>query len=370
MKEIRRIIRFYDELKAENTPCALAVVVDVKQSSYRRIGARLLVAEDGRFVGGISGGCLEGDALQRAKSAIQLGRPVARTYDTTEGEDATIGIGLGCEGRIEVAFIPMDFTEQWNEIELLRSVVDTRIPRVMLRHLDTVLMSGEPQFEVSLFQPEADRFTLYLPFEPAIPHQFHGESLNALAKGRSSVKTIRGERGFPHRVLFEVLHPRPRLILTGYNYDIPAALRAAKLLDWEVWVVAPLRKMTKEITSLADRVLDYGQVKEVPVDEATAVVLMSHDYEWDRKMVQHFLPLKPIYLGMLGPRKRMLKMDESLPDLELAAYPNLYAPVGLDVGAETPEEIAAALISEIIMVLRGRSGGALRERGGPIHENA
>ena len=94
---------------------------------------------------------------------------------------------------------------------------------------------------------------------------------------------------------------------------------------------------------------------------------MSHDYDWDRRMVQHFLPLKPAYFGMLGPRKRVESMAKELPGLPLLNFPNLYSPIGLDIGAETPEEIAASLVSEIIMVFRDRSGGPLRQRAVSIH---
>ena len=339
MKEIRAIIGLYDELKTADVACALAVVVNVEQSSYRRIGARLLVAEDGRYVGGISGGCLEGDALKRAKLAIVSDRPAIHVYDTTDGEDEVIGIGLGCEGRIEVAFLPLDVSDTSNEVELLRGLVDTRQPRQLSRLLSE---KGRPV---------------------ASPAELTDAPNQEIARsGRSTVLT--SER---RSVLIEVLHPTIHLVLTGTNYDTPATLAAAALLGWRTTVIGATRKMGFEITDRADHCLDYAQVGDLKIDEATAVVLMSHDYDWDRRMVQHFLPQTPTYLGMLGPRKRMQKMGNSLPNLELAAYPNLYAPVGLDIGAETPEEIATSLVAEIIAVFRSRRGGLLRERVGGIH---
>ncbi|MEM6772239.1 MAG: XdhC family protein, partial [Bacteroidota bacterium] len=135
MKEIRQIIQLYDQLKAQNVASALAIVVDVEASSYRRIGARLLVAEDGRYVGGISGGCLEGDALRRARAAILAAAPATHTYDTMDGEDAVIGIGLGCEGRIDVLFVPLNYQDANNEVEALRTLIHIRKKVVMARLL-------------------------------------------------------------------------------------------------------------------------------------------------------------------------------------------------------------------------------------------
>lgn len=367
MKEIRRIIARYDRLKAAATPAALAVVVAVAESSYRRVGARLLVAADGQYVGGISGGCLEGDALRRARTAILSGRPAVHTYDTLDGQDAVIGTGLGCEGRIEVLFVPLDYDDPDNEVELLRKLVATRTPVVLTRMLNG-LAAGS-----ALAKPyRIDRLKhLSAATGSLTTENLRSLALDVLRNGRSQRRTITGERSFPNALLFEVLHPEVHLVLTGTNYDIPPTLAAARQLGWRTTVIGARRKFTKPITALADRYLDYGAVNQVRPHAATAVVLMSHDFDWDRRMVEYFLPLRPAYFGMLGPRKRVVKMHDLLREaggLDLLGYPNLYSPVGLDVGAETPEEIAASLTAEIIAVFRGRRGGMLRERGGPIHE--
>ena len=359
MQEIDRILEHYDALKAAGTPAALATVVHVEQSSYRRIGARLLVAADGTYVGGISGGCLEGDALKRARLTIHDGRPRSQVYDTTDGEDQVIGIGLGCEGRIEVLFLPLDYDDPENEVELLRSVPHRRHPSQLLRFLDEA--PGIPRGRVLTADPA--RKIEELTGTPAI---WTSEKMAAiLATGRS--KVIELPTG--QRLLCEVLQPRMHLVLTGYNYDIPATLQQARTLGWRTTVVAPRRKLTRQITSLADRTLDYSEVHQVSLDAATAVALMSHDYDWDREMVRHFLPRRPAYFGMLGPRKRMLKMHDEVAagGIDLAGYPQLHSPVGLDIGATGPEEIAVSLCAEILAVFRGRDGRYLRQRVGTIH---
>ena len=116
MKEIRNIIQRY-ESAATNEQLALASVVHVEESSYRRIGARMLVSSNGEWIGGISGGCLEGDALKRSQKAIFSNRPSTVVYDTMDDDRNQIGVGLGCNGRIEVLFTPIDPEDPDNEIE-------------------------------------------------------------------------------------------------------------------------------------------------------------------------------------------------------------------------------------------------------------
>lgn len=370
MQEISKIVALYDALKNGGVAAALAIVVSVEQSSYRRIGARLLVADDGRYVGGISGGCLEGDALRRARRAILSGTPSLHAYDTLDGEDEVIGIGLGCNGRIEVLFVPLDYTDPGNEVELLRQRVTTRVPLVLVR-----LLAGTND------QPPLARVFPYDQL-PELAKQLGADPVELtrladsyLVGGRSKVAQLPLGTGPQIPVLFEVLHPRIHLVLTGTNYDIPPALAAARHLGWRTTVIGAKRKFTTAIADQADVLLDYSEARQVVVDDATAIALMSHDYVWDGRMVQHFLhpalrrpnPSPLPYLALLGPRKRTISLAKELNLPELLVHPAVYSPLGVDIGAETPEEIAASLVAEIIMAFRGRTGGALRERAGRIH---
>ncbi|HEV8083172.1 MAG TPA: XdhC family protein, partial [Chitinophagaceae bacterium] len=127
MKEIKAIISAYGKIDKATTSAALATVVRVEGSSYRRTGARMLVMDDGIWVGGISGGCLEGDALKRARLAIAKSVASLITYDTTEDDANQIGVGLGCNGVIDVLFTPLDFSDKNNPVEILKAC--TEAPR-------------------------------------------------------------------------------------------------------------------------------------------------------------------------------------------------------------------------------------------------
>ena len=133
MLEIRKILSEYDEIDHTKEKVALASVVSVEASSYRRIGARMLVRSNGIWTGGISGGCLEGDALKQSLNAIYWNKSSIVVYDTMNDDQNQIGIGLGCNGRIEVLFTPIDPTDPNNEIELLRSILNAEDPTIIAK---------------------------------------------------------------------------------------------------------------------------------------------------------------------------------------------------------------------------------------------
>ncbi|THH41695.1 XdhC family protein [Neolewinella litorea] len=347
MKEIRNIIALYDDLTAAGTPSALATVVSVEGSSYRRIGARLLVGADGRYTGGISGGCLEGDALRRAQRAIHQARPSKRVYDTLDGEDREIGIGLGCNGRIDVLFVPLDVEDPSNQIEVLRARTGIREPKVLVQ-----TVSAPPGETLDGRLREVPDDTVALP------------------GGRSVIREETDAEGRRWQRLYERLHPELHLIVVGDNYDILPLVTTARHLGWRSSVIGTRRKFTAELAAVADALCDYGQAGDLPVDDYTAVACMSHDYVRDQEMLQVFLPKSPRYLGLLGPRKRTVKMDAELREatgLDLMGYGRLFSPIGLDIGAETPEEISVAVVAEIIRVFRERPGTSLKHKPGTIH---
>src|SRR5881394_3161948 len=128
MKEIKSIINAYNTIDFSKTKAALATVARVEGSSYRRSGARMLVLDNGTYLGGISGGCLEGDALRRAQKAIAQDKSSIVTYDTTQDDGAQIGVGLGCNGIIDVLFTSLHKNDSNNPVELLSTLTSAREP--------------------------------------------------------------------------------------------------------------------------------------------------------------------------------------------------------------------------------------------------
>jgi len=135
LKEIENIIQRYEKIDFSKEKTALGTLVKVEGSAYRRIGARMYVSDNGNWVGGISGGCLEGDALKRAKIAILKNESSIVVYDTTEDDPHQIGVGLGCNGRIEVLFTPIDAADENNQIEFLKRITTRREATILLQVL-------------------------------------------------------------------------------------------------------------------------------------------------------------------------------------------------------------------------------------------
>ena len=317
---------------------ALATVVSVRGSSYRRPGARLLVPADGAPIGLISGGCLEAEAARLAREAIALDAPLLVTIDHSAEGDELWGLGLGCRGVIELLAEPPGMAAA--TIDALRAA------RVEGRA--TYLLTGLDGERRTLSATEADAL---------------GErAALAVAHGRP---TMIGES-----VLDPILPPL-HLVVCGAGPDAAPLVAAGVRQGWRVDVADPRRSLL-----VAERFpgaclvdVEAGEVAAaVGAGEWTAAVVMSHDYVRDAAFLAGFLGRGLTYLGVLGPRDRTERL---LGELEISPTEGdlavLHAPAGLDIGADGSEQVAAAIVAEILAVLHGRSGGRLRERSGSIH---
>lgn len=364
MKEIEKIIQSYESTDWVNEKAALGTVVKVEESAYRRVGARIYVNSNGQWIGGISGGCLEGDALKRAQIAINKNKSSIVVYDTMDDDSHQIGVGLGCNGRIEVLFSPIDHTDENNPIEFLKTITSTRQTEVLLQVLShksahtNLISTFYPQSKLSEL---AKLTSLEISnIETAISTSKH--------KRKSKVFNLENKSGEKFEMLVELINPKVKVICIGDNYDVNAFVSIVEELGWEIHVAGKIRKLNKHIFQLASSVCTYEEAPNIPVDDHTAVILMSHDYKTDLTLLQHYLEKDLPYIGLLGPKKRMDKMQNELKTtIDLSSRPNIFGPVGLDIGAESPEEIALSIVSEIIATLRNRDGSSLRNRVGPIH---
>jgi len=363
MKEINAIIDAYETRKDQGERTALATVVRVDGSSYRRTGARMFVSENGQWVGGISGGCLEGDALRRAKMAIMQDKPSVVTYDTTEDDAHQIGVGLGCNGIIDILITPITDDDTDHPIHELERAREERRPQVLV----TVVESEHddlPQGKVVLYKDD-----------DAFASQLHGDILDAVHQAFAKKKSKLTELTIDSQAVtcfVEFLPPPIHLIVQGGNYDIYPLLRQAHELGWRLTVVANPKKLDRVAFDLATDIIS-SKSEELPfIDEYTATILMAHDYATDLRHLKALLETDIPYIGLLGPRKRTLKMYADLNkadrSLTVADEKRIHSPVGLDIGAASPEEIALSILAEIVTFFSGRAGGHLKHREGPIHE--
>lgn len=337
MSELDTILEAAAGLTARGERFALATVVSVRGSSYRRPGARLLVPEQGAPVGLISGGCLEEEAARLAREALSLDAPILVTVDHSAEGDELWGLGLGCRGVIELLAEPPDMAA-----ETLEALAAARGGH------PTYLLTGLDGDRRRLTEVEADAL---------------GErAALAVAHGRPAV--------MGDAVLDPILPPL-HLVVCGAGPDAPPLVAAGVRMGWRVSVIDPRRALlrTERLPGAALHAVEPASAADAVAAGAwTAVVIMSHDYLRDAAFLGGFIGRGVPYLGVLGPRDRT---DRLLAELEIAPseadVAALHAPAGLDIGADGAEEVATAIIGEILAVLRGRGGFPLRERQGPIH---
>ncbi len=368
MKEIKAIIDTYSGIDFSTTKAALATVSRVEGSSYRRTGARMLVLDNGTCVGGISGGCLEGDALRRAQKAIALNKPSVVTYDTTQDDSHQIGVSLGCNGIIDVLFTPLQAQDAHNPVRLLTTIADTRVPRVVIS-ITAAATNRDLLGQVLLYEND-DAFLQALPQKEIATSVL--QDLKTSLERQVSQTVVYKAGNEEVKVFIEMILPVTHLVIYGGNYDIYPLVRLARELGWNTTVVMNTARAEKTLFKTATHVLHNKRSDQPVIDPYTAVVLMAHDYETDLANLRQVLHTNAAYIGLLGPRKRSQKMWDALAregcPISDQDAPRIFAPAGLDIGAVTPEEIALSIVAEIRSHFAGRQGMSLRQKPGTIHE--
>jgi len=368
MKEIEDIIQAFKKATQENKRTALATVVHVEGSSYRRPGARMLVTEDGALTGAISGGCLEGDALRKALLAINQQQNKLVTYDSMDEDDNTIGIQLGCNGIVHILFEPVDPAKEINPITLLENaaVQKTNCVLVTLFNLDAL----QTQYGTRLFA--ANDLRLGETGIAAISNEMDKDIAGVFESRHSIIKQYQ-----PANIsaFIELVKPPVELIIAGAGNDAFPLVQMAHVLGWHVTIMDgrkthanPQRFASAKKIIVAKPV---EAVQQLSINEQTVFVLMSHNYNYDLAMLSALVHTNSNYIGVLGPKKKMEKMLHELAEqgTDIRSTNNIYGPTGLDIGAETPEEIALSIIAEIKAVLAKKNAATLRDKNGFIHDH-
>jgi len=366
MKEIRDIIKAYDAAVISGKQSVLATVVKVEGSSYRREGARMLITDDGRLTGAISGGCLEGDALRKALLVIQSGLPALVTYDTTDDDDAKLGLGLGCNGIIHILIEPIN-PSVINAIDLLKAAVAERCTSVLVTFFSLDDRKNAQQGSRFLLNEHEQ---LQIPTQPPLTAALILKAQNVLQTGVSFI-----ENQNEITVFIEVLKPSIALIIFGAGNDAMPLVQMAAVLGWQITVIDGRPSYaTSARFPLANRVIvskPEDALAQVDPDPQTAIVLMTHNYNYDIAILKQALVFTAPYIGVLGPKKKLERMIDELNEsgIHIANedLQKVYGPTGLDIGASTPEEIALSILAEIQSVLSLKSANSLRERSLPIH---
>ena len=370
MKEIRDIIKAFDEAQKLGKQTALATVVHVDGSSYRRPGARMLIEDDGQLTGAISGGCLEGDALRKALQVMTEKRSRLVTYDTMDDDDAKFGIGLGCNGIIQVLIEPIDISDPDNPIQYLKKVNEKRQTAALVT-LFSLQDRKAPQYGTCLLLKEDGGLVQHV---PVLKDVLLADANGALINQNSSFKNYTSD---DHNItaFIEVIKPPVSIIIIGAGNDVVPVVNMAEILGWETTVVdgrANYAKPERFVSACQVLVAKPESVLEqISIDEHTVFLLMTHNYNYDMAMLRQLLGKNVTYIGMLGPKKKRERMLNELKE-EGSSFTGqqlsvLHSPVGLDIGAETSEEIALSILAEIKAMFANKDVQSLRKIKEVIH---
>jgi xanthine dehydrogenase accessory factor len=336
-KETAEILSRLAELRAAGRRAALATVVHISGSAYRRPGAKFLIEETGDTMGSVSGGCLEADVREVAQSVLATGRPSLRRYSTGADEDMVWGLGLGCNGQVAVFIQPATEGSLADLTDRLRGLLAGDSPLV----LHTVI-EGEDMGA-----------TLLLDAESSGVH------------GRSGVQRIDGRD-----VFVEVLPPPPHLIVCGAGEDARPLVAYAAETGFRVTVVDHRPALLEPAAfPQASRLLHARpeeSEKTLPPAERSLAVVKTHSLAQDREWVRRLLAAGLPYVGVLGPRLRTESILQEIGAADEEAG-RVFGPVGLDLGADGPRQVAISIVAELLAFIAQREPRHLHERKEPIH---
>lgn len=361
MKELQAILKAVSDFKTVNQKAILATVVALEGSGYRRPGARMLIDAEGKSIGTVSGGCLEADVLERARKVLETNEPIVITYDTTKDENSVFGLGMGCRGVIRILL--ESITKTGDFFSYATDCLNSGVPFAIA----TLIKSTRPELKIGsrlFFKKTGVGLNN---FSEEITKQILSSVRRAFAEQKSILEFFDvGE------VFIEFIKPPLSLLLFGAGFDAIPLADFAKSLGWSVTIIdhragwANAERFPDADEIIVSRAFDLDE--KLFQDENSVAVVMTHNYDRDREILPRLLNSNFRYVGALGPKKRaeriLDEIDEKFTEEQLN---KLHAPIGLDIGADTPEEIALAIIAEIRSVLANRNGGFLRERQGSIY---
>ena len=372
MALIDHILRAYDV----NSPAVLGTVVDLRGSGYRRPGARMLIGRSGDYIGAISGGCLEKDAARHALAWVEDG-PQTVEFDTRSSRFEPLGAyGTGCEGILQLLLQPLPAAD--DTLDPLHTISQLRRAGrdgVLVTAYSAHTRYRGPLGAVALASEDD------MSWAPSLPDRVRDpiarEAREALVRQQTRGLRLDGDPS-ELRLLLEYVRPPVELVVFGTGRDALALTELAEGLDWRIRVVGPDPLLLDdrfpglETTCFAPGAGPDG----LSLSSHSYVVVMSHNFKWDAAVMPHILDSDAPYIGLLGPKRRSARLLAQLQEHDQLGgadsldqvLQRLAAPVGLDLGGDDPYEVALSILAEVVAAKNNRSGGALSDRDGSIHD--
>jgi len=339
--ELKKLIQAYLNARHIGLASVMATVVELDGSSYRRPGVRMLINEHGHMTGAVSGGCVEKEILKQSQSVFATGESKMMTYDGR--------YRLGCEGTLYI-LIELFAPGEMLLAEFAKAIKNRQPFDIQSRYSKSV--GTDPDLQSVIIFDKHKQFS------------FNGQDIKDLAPGSDTL------------LFRQHLEPCFKIMIIGAEHDAVQLCLLANSLGWEVTVVVSPSN-PQELTDFpgADELLkvNAADLPHDKIDKHIAIVLMSHSYVKDLEFLFSFKDSRPAYIGLLGPANRREKMlndlIEKYPSIDESFFDLLFGPAGLNIGAETPQEIAMSICSEILSVIRKQEPKSLKDKLGSIHLN-
>lgn len=359
-------------------PTALATVVDVRGSAYRRPGAKMVIPEDGGGIGSVTAGCLEEDVRSLAADVLASDEPRLTTFDLM-GDDDVWGLGVGCNGVIDILIEPL--SERYRPVLSAFTSGNSIASCTVLesdigdehKNEDRGVQLGDRAYYTTEFTRASGAWPDWL------AHAVREPAETLASQGTAETVTIENDGSTDSATVFiDGVAAPPELFVFGTGHDVEPVCELAKNADFRVTVVGFRgASATEDRFPAADRVLSTspGRLREneaLTFDENTYAVVMTHNFIDDRLTVDELLSTSLPYIGLLGPRERFEEMQAEFTEegrsVSADEQQRLYTPAGLDLGGNTPYQIAHSIVSELLVVKNDRTPRHLKAREGPIHE--
>lgn len=339
------LLPLFERERAAGRPVVLGVLVETLGSTYRKPGAMMLIASSGEYAGLLSGGCLEGDLRERARSVFETGVPSIASYDLRGPDDLLWGLGLGCEGAMKILLLRAGADNAWQPLAHLASAFAEHRPTAV----GLVAESASAELKAG---------AVIVPGEgPA--DQVHS-AITAAARD-TGVGWIDFK---PHqaRIFVLPLALPPRFLLLGAGPDAAPVVDFAAKLGWKITIAdhRPAYAVAARFPAAERVVLSRPEALAESLDLGTfsAAVVMSHHLPSDLNYLRVLAGTTIPYIGLLGPAARREKLFSELGSEADRLRSRLHAPVGLALGGRAPESVALAIVAEVHAFLHGKHGGA------------
>jgi xanthine dehydrogenase accessory factor len=353
--KINHLIAAYRRLNEQPAHVVLATIVETFGSTYQKAGARMLIAKDGELTGLLGGGCFEKDLMEQALSVFETEKAKAIFYDMRSPDDLIWGLGLGCNGAVRVLLQLLKAEDGFNPLNTIADTAEANTTGVLV----TTFESEHPDFPVgnSLFLPsnvidhEQPLATMSFPLVAS------ARQIEFQRKPRIESHVI---EDYVIKVFYDLIQPPSQLLVLGAGADAIPVVQFAKALGWSVTVVDHRPGHIKQDRfPQADHLLHIipqELTENLELDQFNAMVLMTHSIEYDQRYLNAIVNTRIPFIGLLGPAQRKDRLLQSLGEAAARITDRVFGPVGLDIGAETPEEIALSIMAGIHAAMSGRNG--------------